>query len=78
MISTSTFINLCLVVMCIIAFFLSLLVMQVLTQDSETTAWGRFGLVILTIILTPLLWVIGLGLIIAHFTREIIRTTENK
>jgi len=52
--------------------------MQVLTQDSETTAWGRFGLVILTIILTPLLWVIGLGLIIAHFTREIIRTTENK
>lgn len=76
MISTSSFITLCLVVMYIIAFFLSLLLIQVLVEDSEITAWGRFGLVILTLVLTPMLWVFGFALICAYFTREIIRTTE--
>lgn len=72
MISTSSFITLCLCIFWVVAFILSLSAMQIMSQDFETTAWGRFGLIILTIVLTPLLWVIGLALIID----KIIRTTE--
>jgi hypothetical protein len=72
MISTSSFITLCLCIFWAVAFILSLSAMQIISQDFETTAWGRFGLIILTLVLTPMLWVIGLALIID----KIIRTSE--
>lgn len=72
MISTSSFITLCLCIFWTVAFILSLSAMQIISQDFETTAWGRFGLIILTLVLTPMLWVIGLALIID----KIIRTSE--
>lgn len=72
MISTSSFITLCLCIFWVVAFILSLSAMQIISQDFETTAWGRFGLIILTLVLTPMLWVIGLALIID----KIIRTSE--
>ena len=73
MISTSSFITLCLCIFWVVAFILSLSAMQIVLQDFvETTAWGRFGLIILTLVLTPMLWIIGLVLIID----KIIRTTE--
>lgn len=72
MISTSSFITLCLCIFWVVAFILSLSAMQIISQDFETTAWGRFGLIILTLVLTPMLWIIGLVLIID----KIIRTTE--
>lgn len=72
MISTSSFITLCLCIFWVVAFLLSLSAMQIISQDFETTAWGRFGLIILTLVLTPMLWVIGLALIID----KIIRTNE--
>jgi hypothetical protein len=46
--------------------------MQIISQDIETTKFGRFILIILTLVLTPMLWIIGLALIID----KIIRTTE--
>ena len=72
MISTSSFITLCLCIFWVVAFILSLSVMQIITQDIETTKFGRFILIILTLVLTPMLWIIGLALIID----KIIRTTE--
>lgn len=72
MISTSSFITLCLCIFWVVGFILSLSGMQIISQDFETTAWGRFGLIILTLVLTPMLWIIGLALIID----KIIRTTE--
>ena len=72
MISTSSFITLCLCIFCVVAFLLSLSAMQIISQDFETTAWDRFGLIILTLFLTPILWIIGLALIID----KIIQTTE--
>jgi hypothetical protein len=72
MISTSSFITLCLCIFWVVAFLLSLSAMQIISQDIETTKFGRFVLIILTLVLTPMLWIIGLVLIID----KIIRTTE--
>jgi hypothetical protein len=72
MISTSSFITLCLCIFWVVAFLLSLSAMQIISQDIETTKFGRFVLIILTLVLTPMLWIIGLALIID----KIIRTTE--
>lgn len=72
MISTSSFITLCLCIFWVVAFILSLSAMQIISQDFETTKFGRFVLIILTLVLTPMLWIIGLALIID----KIIRTTE--
>jgi hypothetical protein len=72
MISTSSFITLCLCIFWVVAFLLSLSAMQIISQDIETTKFGRFILIILTLVLTPMLWIIGLALIID----KIIRTTE--
>jgi hypothetical protein len=72
MISTSSFITLCLFIFWVVAFLLSLSAIQIISQDIETTKFGRFVLIILTLVLTPMLWIIGLALIID----KIIRTTE--
>lgn len=72
MISTSSFITLCLFIFWIVAFLFSLSAIQIMTQDCETTKFGRFVLIILTLVLTPMLWIIGLALIID----KIIRATE--
>lgn len=73
MISTSSFITLCLVVMYIIAFFLSLATIMLCIEEKffETSKLHRLGYVILAFILTPLLWVYGVFLIIAYIFRQI-------
>ena len=45
----------------------------------NTTALQRFGYVILALILTPILWVIGVALIFDYIFRKIIKSeSENK
>lgn len=72
MISTSSFITLCLVVMYVIAFFLSLETIILWTEESfyETSTLHRLGYVILAFILAPLLWVYGVALIIDYIFRQ--------
>lgn len=75
MISTSSFITLCLVVMYVIAFLLSLATIMLFVGERiiNTTALQRFGYVILAFILAPILWVIGVALIIDYIFRNIIK-----
>lgn len=87
MISTSSFIGLCLCIFWIVAFLLSLATMDFMIHERafETTPMQRFGYVILTLILTPILWVIGVELIFEYIFRKIkerytfrkIRESEN-
>lgn len=75
MISTSSFITLCLVVMFVIAFLLSLATIMLFVGERiiNTTALQRFGYVILALILAPILWVIGVALIIDYIFRNIVK-----
>lgn len=75
MISTSSFITLCLVVMYVIAFLLSLATIMLFVGERiiNTTALQRFGYVILAFILAPILWVIGVALIIDYIFRNIVK-----
>lgn len=68
MISTSSFITLCLVVMYIVAFFLSFATIEFFIGDKafNLNALQRFGYVILALILAPFLWSYGIALIIDY------------
>lgn len=78
MISTSSFITLCLVVMYIVAFFLSFATIEFFIGDKafNLNALQRFGYVILALILAPFLWSYGIALIIDYIFRKI-KESEN-
>lgn len=78
MISTSSFICLCLFIFAVVAWILSLETMGLMTHGRtfETTPLQRLGYVLLATILTPILWVIGLALIVEYIFRQIINETE--
>ena len=79
MISTSSFIIFFLCVFWIVAFLLSLATIDYMIHERafETTPLQRFGYVILALILAPVLWVIGVELIIDYIFRKI-RESETK
>lgn len=79
MISTSSFILLFSCIFWTVAFLLSLATMGYMIHERafETTPLQRFGYVILALILTPILWVVGLALIFDYIFRKI-RESENK
>ena len=76
---TSSFIILCLFIFAVVAWILSLATMGLMIHGRtfETTPLQRFGYVILALILTPILWVVGLALIFDYIFRKI-RESENK
>ena len=78
--STSSFIILCLFIFCMVAVILSLATMGFMIHDRpfETTPLQRLGYMILALILTPILWVVGLALIIDYIFRQIIKESESK
>jgi predicted permease len=81
MISTSSFILLFSCIFWTVAFLLSLATMGYMIHERafETTPLQRFGYVILALILTPILWVIGVALIFDYIFRKIIKSeSENK
>ena len=73
MFSTSSFIILCLSIFAVVAWILSVATMGLMIHGRafETTPLQRFGYVLLATILTPILWVIGLALIIEHIFIQI-------
>ena len=73
MFSTSSFIILCLFIFAVVAWILSVATMGLMIHGRafETTPLQRFGYVILATILTPILWVVGLALIIEHIFIQI-------
>ena len=73
MFSTSSFIILCLSIFAVVAWILSVATMGLMIHGRafETTPLQRFGYIILATILTPILWVIGLALIIEHIFIQI-------
>lgn len=79
MISTSSFILLCSCIFWTVAFLISLATMGYMIHERafETTPLQRFGYVILALILTPILWVVGLSIIFDYIFRKIIES-ENK
>ena len=79
MISTSSFILLCSFIFGAVAFLISLATMGYMIHERsfETTPLQRFGYVILALILTPILWVVGLSIIFDYIFRKIIES-ENK
>lgn len=76
MISTSSFIGLCLCIFYIVALLLSLGTINLMIYPSKATPMQRFGYVILAIILTPFLWIIAVALIIEYIFRKIINETD--
>lgn len=76
---TESFIILCLSIFVVVAWILSVATMGLMIHERtfETTPLQRFGYVLLATILTPILWVIGLALIIDYIFRKI-RESENK
>ena len=68
-----SFIILCLFIFAVVAWILSVATMGLMIHGRafETTPLQRFGYVILATILTPILWVIGLALIIEHIFIQI-------
>lgn len=79
MISTSSFIFLCSCIFWTVAFLISLSTMGYMIHERafETTPMQRFGYVILALILTPILWVVGLSLIFDYIFRKI-KESESK
>lgn len=65
---TESFIILCLFIFAVVAWILSVATMGLMIHGRafETTPLQRFGYIILATILTPILWVIGLALIVEH------------
>jgi hypothetical protein len=61
--------------MFVIAFLLSLATIMLFVGERiiNTTALQRFGYVILALILAPILWVIGVALIIDYIFRNIVK-----
>ena len=70
---TESFIILCLSIFAVVAWILSVATMGLMIHGRtfETTPLQRFGYVLLATILTPILWVIGLALIIEHIFIQI-------
>lgn len=70
---TESFIILCLSIFAVVAWILSVATMGLMIHGRtfETTPLQRFGYVLLATILTPILWVIGLALIIEHIFTQI-------
>ena len=68
-----SFIILCLSIFAVVAWILSVATMGLMIHGRtfETTPLQRFGYVLLATILTPILWVIGLALIIEHIFIQI-------
>ncbi len=79
MLSTSSFILFFLCVFWAVAFLLSCATMGYMIHERvfETTPLQRFGYVILALILTPILWVIGVALIFEYIFHKI-KERENK
>ena len=79
MISTSSFILFFLCVFWAVAFMFSCATMGYMIHERafETTPLQRFGYVILALILTPILWIIGVALIIGYIFHKI-RESESK
>ena len=71
MISTSSFIGLCLCIFWVVALLLSLATVDALIHSYETTPLQRFGFCILAIIFTPIFWIIGVDLIFEYIFRKI-------
>lgn len=74
MVSTSSFILLFSCIFWTIAFLLSLATMSYMVHKYrafETTPLQRLGYVILALILTPMLWVVGVSLIFEYIFRKI-------
>lgn len=71
--SASSFIVLCLFIFGVVAFLLSLATMGYMTYNRtfETTPLQRFGYAILALILTPILWAVGVSLIFDYIFRKI-------
>lgn len=70
---TESFIILCLSIFAVVAWILSVATMGLMIHERafETTPLQRFGYVLLATILTPILWVIGLALIVEHIFIQI-------
>ena len=75
---TESFIILCLSIFAVVAWILSVATMGLMIHGRtfETTPLQRFGYVLLATILTPILWVIGLALIVEHIFLKIKNETE--
>lgn len=75
---TESFIILCLCIFAVVAWILSVATMGLMIHGRtfETTPLQRFGYVILATILTPILWVIGLALIVEHIFLKMRNETE--
>jgi len=74
MISTSSFILLFSCIFWAVAFLLSLATMAYMVHKDrafETTPLQRLGYVILALILTPILWVVGVSMIFEYIFRKI-------
>ena len=70
-----SFIILCLFIFAVVAWILSVATMGLMIHGRafETTPLQRFGYVLLATILTPILWVIGVALIIDYIFRNIVK-----
>ena len=79
MISTSSFIIFFLCVFWIVAFLLSLATIDYMIHERafEPTPLQRFGYVIFGLLLAPILWVIGVSLIIDYIFRQVRKEIES-